>query len=313
MDDVTDAPFRQIVADCGAPDLFFTEFANADGLQSEGRDRVIDKLRFDSPKEKPLIAQIWGLEPDNFYKTALELVEMGFDGVDLNMGCPTPTVVKKGACSGLINHPELAAELIQATKEGVDGQIPVSVKIRIGFDAIQTEAWCGFLFEQNIAALSVHGRTTKELSKVPNHWEELAKVPPLRDSLAPDTTVVANGDIITRKQGEVICADYGFDGYMIGRGIFQNPFVFLPEAVQPERSKDALIRLFLKHIDLFARTWGSDKNPATLKKFAKTYIRGFDGASELRAELMEQNTTGELSGILSDHVREKSGTATPAQ
>lgn len=295
MDDVTDSPFRRIVARTGAPDLFFTEFANADGLQSRGRERVLSKLKVvDKKAEGPLIAQIWGLDPENYRKTAQELVEMGFDGIDINMGCPTPTVTKKGACSALVNNKPLAAELIAATKDGAGGSIPVSVKCRIGFRAIETEVWTQFLLEQGIAALTIHGRTTKEMSKVPNHWEEIAKVPAIRDSVAPQTVIVGNGDVLSRKQGLQLAEQHGLDGIMVARGIFQDPYLFSPNEEYKLDGRD----IYKQHIELFLETWGNEKNPATLKKFAKMYLREFDGASELRTALMQCENAEEMLKVL---------------
>src|SRR6476659_1566555 len=163
MDDVTDTVFRQVVADCAAPDVFFTEFVNVDGLQSPGRAKLIKKLQF-TAKEKPVIAQIWGKNPENFCKTANELVEMGFAGIDLNMGCPEKTVVKNGCCSALINNRELAAEIIKATQEGAAGRVPVSVKTRIGFSQIDL-TWLEFLLGLKLDMLTIHGRTRKEMSE----------------------------------------------------------------------------------------------------------------------------------------------------
>jgi len=282
MDDVTDTSFRQLVAEVAAPDVFFTEFASVDGLQSPGRSNVMQKLKF-TEHERPLIAQIWGLNPENFYKTAQEISEMGFDGIDLNMGCPTPVVTKKGACSALINNPTLAAEIIDATKRGA-GDLPVSVKTRIGFKTAITEEWCGFLLEQGITTLTVHGRTAKELSKVPNHWDEIGKVVELRDSMKIETYIVGNGDVLSREEGLAKADHYSLDGIMIGRGIFKDPYVFS----KTDKSKDRndLLKMYAKHIDLFEEAWGAAKNPATLKKFAKMYINGFEGASEIRAEAM---------------------------
>lgn len=296
MDDVTDSPFRRVISGVGAPDLFFTEFANADGLQSEGRDRVMAKLKVvDTKAEGPLIAQIWGLKPDNYRKTAQELVEMGFDGIDINMGCPSPTVIKKGACSALVNDKPLAAELIAATKEGANGKIPVSVKCRIGFKTIETEAWSQFLLEQGIAALTIHGRTTKELSKVPNHWEEIAKVPAIRDSVAPETVIVGNGDVLSKEQGLKLAVEHDLDGIMVARGIFQDPYLFNPSEPNKLDGKE----IYKQHIQMFLETWGNEKNPATLKKFAKMYLREFDGASELRTNLMDCDNAEEMLKVLS--------------
>jgi tRNA-dihydrouridine synthase len=133
MDDVTDTVFRQVVASLAKPDLFFTEFVNVDGLQSPGRPRLMHKLKL-SNHEHPIIAQLWGLNPENYYKTTKEIIEMGYDGVDINMGCPVKTVVKNGACAALINNKELAGQIIDATKAAAANKIPVSVKTRVGFN-----------------------------------------------------------------------------------------------------------------------------------------------------------------------------------
>jgi len=224
MDDVTDTVFRQIVTDCARPDLFFTEFVNVDGLQSPGRDKLLKKLRF-TAKEQPLIAQIWGKEPESFRKPAAELVELGFAGVDLNMGCPIKAVVNNGCCSALINNRALAAEIIQSVKEGVAGRVPVSVKTRIGFNQVDL-SWIEFLLGQGLDMLTIHGRTKKELSAVPNHWEVIGQVRQLRDKLAPGTLIVGNGDVASRAQGTQLAESYGLDGIMIGRGVFHDPFIF---------------------------------------------------------------------------------------
>jgi tRNA-dihydrouridine synthase len=228
MDDVTDTVFRQIVAATASPDLFFTEFANADGLQSPGRPQLLKKLRF-TAGEQPLIAQIWGKDPEKHYKTAQELVEMGFAGIDLNMGCPTKTVVHNGCCSALINNRQLASELIQAAQEGAAGRVPVSVKTRLGFSQVDL-SWHEFLLGHNLAMLTVHGRTTKQMSDVPADWQRIGAVRELRDRLAPDTLIVGNGDVQSRAQGEALARRYKLDGIMIGRGIFHDPFIFASQS-----------------------------------------------------------------------------------
>jgi len=298
MDDVTDTAFRRVVAEVAAPDLFFTEFASVDGLQSPGRSNVMQKFKF-TENEQPLIAQIWGLKPDNFYTSAQEIAEMGFDGIDLNMGCPTPVVTKKGACSALINNPPLAAEIIDATKKGA-GNLPVSVKTRIGFKQKTTEDWCGFLLEQNITTLTVHGRTAKELSKVPNHWDEIGKVVELRNSMGINTYIVGNGDVASREDGLAKASQYKLDGIMIGRGIFKDPWIFDSSAQQHQ--KQDFIQLFNRHIELFEKSWGADKNPATLKKFAKMYINGFEGASDLRAQAMMCTDLTSLKALVKESI-----------
>src|ERR1700722_1615521 len=167
MDDVTDTVFRQVIASLAPPDLFFTEFTNVDGLQSPGRDKVKLKLQHTND-EQPLIAQLWGVNPDNFNKSAQEIVKGvygQFAGIDLNMGCPVKDIIKNGACSALMNNRELAAEIIKATKDGSDGKLPISVKTRLGFKEVDL-SWHEFLLNQGLDMLIVHGRTKSEMSKV---------------------------------------------------------------------------------------------------------------------------------------------------
>lgn len=293
MDDVTDTVFRQIVARCAPPDLYFTEFVNADGLQSPGREKLLKKLQH-TDIEKPLIAQIWGKEPDNFRKTAAELVEMGFAGIDLNMGCPEKTVVKNGCCSALMNDRELAAQIIKATQEGAAGRVPVSVKTRIGFNSVDM-SWIEFLLGHNLDMLTIHGRTRKEMSEVPAHWDLIGQARELRDKIAPSTLIVGNGDVESRQQGLELAEKYNVDGVMIGRGIFHDPFVFAETSPWPSYTKQQRIDLYAQHVKLFADTWKlGQRQTVTLNRFCKVYINGFDGAKELRERLMRAKSTDEL-------------------
>lgn len=352
MDDVTDTVFRRMVAKCAKPDLFFTEFANVDGYQSPGRVAVEKKLRF-YPEESPLIAQLWGVKPDNFYKTVQELAtgQIGkarraglsemqgskekranrtsgtvseprtqlthqfakrdgrvassagkqasparVSGIDLNMGCPVKNVMKAGACAALMQNHDLASEIIKATQLGA-GKLPVSIKTRLGMKDFD-ESWLHFLLEHKPAALAVHFRSVKELSKIEAHWDLAEKIVKLRDEISPKTLIIGNGDVISRADGQILAAKYQLDGIMIGRGIFQDPFVFSKTSPWPNKTKKDRIELFKNHIELFAKEWGSHKNPAVLKKFAKVYINGFNGAKELREQLMQANTAGELLNLL---------------
>lgn len=293
MDDVTDTVFRQIIADCAAPNLFFTEFVNVDGLQSPGRPNLLKKLQFTS-KEQPLIAQVWGKNPENFRKTASELVEMGFAGIDLNMGCPIKAVVNNGCCSALINNRELAADLVKATQEGAAGRVPVSVKTRLGFNEVDL-GWIRFLLGLNLDMLTIHGRTRKEMSEPPANWDMIGEVRKLRDEIAPNTLIVGNGDVETRAQGLELAKTYDLDGIMIGRGVFHDPFVFAKQSPWANYTKEQKVELFAKHVKLFAETWkNQERNIVTLNKFCKVYINGFDGAKELREELMRAKTADKL-------------------
>lgn len=310
MDDVTDTVFRQIIQSTAAPDLFFTEFVNVDGLQSPGRPKLLRKLKF-VPVETMLVAHVWGLNPENFYKTAREIAdgtlarELGlpagcnFVGIDLNMGCPAKSEVRAGACSALIK-PEnrtLAGELIRATQEGA-GDLPVSVKTRLGFSDIDL-SWHEFLLGLKLSMLTIHGRTRKEMSKVPAHWDEIEQIRSLRDKLAPSTLVVGNGDVRDRAHGLELANKYGLDGVMIGRGVFQNPYGFSADPKWETQTKQQRLELYTKHVKLFAETWQAGERPIyTLNKFCKIYVNGFDGAKEMRERLMSAGSTDELLEIL---------------
>lgn len=297
MDDVTDTVFRQIVAGCARPDLFFTEFVNADGLQSAGREKLLHKLRF-TAKEKPIIAQLWGLNPENFYKTTKELVDMGFSGVDLNMGCPVKTVIKNGACAALINNRGLADEIIDATKEAAGDSLPVSVKTRVGFTTVDM-GWIEFLLSKILNMLSIHGRTAKQLSKVPANWDLIGQAVELRNSLSPSTLIVGNGDVMSRRQAEELAKKYGLDGIMIGRGILHDPFAMSKNSPWSEWGKGQKLELFTKHIELYLKTYkGDERKFEPLRKFCKLYINGFVGASELRAKFMETKSPQEAQELL---------------
>lgn len=304
MDDVTETVFRQIVHETAPADMYFTEFVNVDGLMSPGRPRLMKKLRF-VEHEGPLVAQLWGLKPENFEAIARQITDgtiarelglpegVNFIAIDINMGCPAKSEVQNGACSALIKNRPLAEEIIKATKRGA-GDMPVSVKTRLGFNEVDL-TWHEFLLGFDLDMLTVHWRTRKEMSKVPAHWEYAAELVKLRDKIAPKTKLVGNGDVITREHGEALASQYGLDGIMIGRGVFQDPYVFAKESPWPEKSREDRIELYRKHVQLFADTWAAgERNIKTLNKFCKVYISDFDGAKEMREELMAADSTDEL-------------------
>jgi nifR3 family TIM-barrel protein len=305
MDDVTDTVFRQMVAECARPDVFFTEFVNVEGLCSVGRNKLIYKFKFD-PSEYPIVAQIWGIKPENFYTVAGELAEMGFAGVDINMGCPVKDVTSHGAGAAMIENPQLAGQIIQAVQEGVrkaKKPIPVSVKTRIGYRTQKTEEWIGFLLQFGLDALTVHGRTAHEMSKVPARWEEIGKAVKLRDRISPSTVIIGNGDIKSMTEIIEMRKKYEIDGVMVGRGIFNNMFVFSKtHSNQPTPgvglTKELQMKLMQKHMDLFAKTWGKTQNFSILKKFFKIYISGFAGASEVREAVMATQNATEVKEIM---------------
>jgi tRNA-dihydrouridine synthase len=304
MDDVTDVVFRQVVAQAAAPDVFFTEFVSTDGLQSAGRASTLERLRLEPNLNRPLVAQIWGNDPDKYHASARDISAINerqaaagapaFAGIDINLGCPERGIVARGCCGGLIGHNSRVAELIAATKAGAP-ELPVSVKTRLGLGRIITEDWAGFLLTQDLAALTIHGRTVREMSKVPAHWDEIAKVAALRAQIAPHTVLLGNGDVDSRAQGETLAQTTGVDGIMIGRGIFKNPHLFA--ATPQPRGPQTLLQLLLSHLDLYEQ-WGSTKSYQTLKKFFKVYVNGWPGAADLRARLMDTGTTAEARAIV---------------
>lgn len=295
MEDVTDVVFRHVVKEAGAPDVFFTEFTNSDSFcHPDGKESVRGRLTF-TEDEQPMVAHIWGDKPEFFKEMSIQLAEMGFKGIDLNMGCPVPNVAERGKGSGLILRPEVAAELIQAAKAG---GLPVSVKTRIGFtQQSELDDWISHLLKQDIANLSIHLRTRKEMSKVAAHWELIPRVVELRDALAPQTLITINGDIQDRQMGLELAEKYGVDGIMIGRGIFKNPFAFEKEA--REHSSEELIALLRLQLDLqdqYAQI--IPRSITGLHRFFKIYVKGFPGANDLRVQLMNTKTTDEVRAIL---------------
>lgn len=297
MEDVTDVVFRHVVKEAGAPDVFFTEFTNSDSFcHPDGIESVRGRLVF-TEDEQPMVAHIWGDKPEFFREMSIALADMGFKGIDLNMGCPVPNVAERGKGSGLILRPDVAAELIEAAKAG---GLPVSVKTRLGFTELaEMENWISHLLRQDIANLSVHMRTRKEMSKVEAHWELIPRIVELRDQIAPQTLITINGDILDRQMGLELAEKYGVDGLMIGRGIFKNPYAFEKES--KEHSPQELIDLLRLQLDLQDKY--ADQVPRSivgLHRFFKIYVKGFPGANDLRVSLMNTKSTAEVREILAN-------------
>ncbi|CDR20140.1 tRNA dihydrouridine synthase [Staphylococcus argenteus] len=297
MEDVTDIVFRHVVSEAARPDVFFTEFTNTESFcHPEGIHSVRGRLTF-SEDEQPMVAHIWGDKPEQFRETSIQLAKMGFKGIDLNMGCPVANVAKKGKGSGLILRPDVAAEIIQATKAG---GLPVSVKTRLGYYEIdEWKDWLKHVLEQDIANLSIHLRTRKEMSKVDAHWELIEAIKNLRDEIAPNTSLTINGDIPDRKTGLELAEKYGIDGVMIGRGIFHNPFAF--EKEPREHTSKELLDLLRLHLSLFNKYEKDEiRQFKSLRRFFKIYVRGIRGASELRHQLMNTQSIAEARALLDE-------------
>ena len=318
MEGVTDAIFRQVITRAGRPDLFFTEFTNVSSYASEkGRENALERLKVVAT-DRPIIAQIWGKNPEHFGQTAAALADLGFDGLDINMGCPDKHVNAAGGGAAMIRTPELAMDCIRRARAKTE--LPVSVKTRLGYTYVEEwRTWLTTLLKENLAALTVHLRTRKEMSKVPAHFELVEEIVRLRDELAPTTKLILNGDIKDLWQVREMREKWpGVDGYMIGRGVFENPFCFTEHIGTTEE----LLGLLNLHLELFdaadmeklAKTAERMREDAEfamrmdgkarglafdpLKHYFKIYIHGFNGAAELRAKLMECKNTSEVREVL---------------
>ncbi len=301
MEDVTDTVFRQIVREAGPPDLLMTEFTSTDGLCSGAREKVVGRLRF-VEKERPLIAQVWGTRPESFRRVANEVREMGFDGLDINMGCPVRKIIKGGGCGALISNPTLAGELIAAAREGAGG-MPVSVKTRIGVTRANPEEWIAFLLSQGLSALTIHGRTVSQQSNGEADWSSVSLAVRLRDQAGAPTRIVGNGDVRSAEVFHQRLAQTGADGIMVGRGIFENLYLFRAirgeeEAQYSLLSPQQKVLSFRRHLAFHREAWGERGNFNVLKKFAKTYLRAFAGARDLIDEVMHTRRYAEALDVL---------------
>lgn len=327
MADVTDCAFRQIINKYGKPDVFWTEFVSADGLaHREGREKLLIDLKF-SKEEHPIIAQIFGSNAENMESTARLCKELGFDGVDINMGCPDKAIEKQGCGAGMIKNIKSAREMIRAVKRGA-GDLPVSVKTRIGYNKNEIETWIRELLEEDLAVLTVHLRTRKEMSDVPAHWELMKRIIEIRDEMEKETLIIGNGDVVDIDDGRKKCAEAGCDGVMFGRAIFGNPFLFQKLEKAPlKKHENFLLKIFsvrrrhssqgfsqglsptfgnklsvlIEHTKLFEKLLGGIKSFDLMKKHYKAYVNGFDGAKELRMKLMEAENAEEVEKIIQEN------------
>jgi len=301
MADVTDPAYRRLINECGQPDVSWTEFVSADGLyhtrekkgMKDEENPLMRDLQYGS-EERPIVAQFFSGKPEMMEYAAALAVELGFDGVDINMGCPDKTMVKQGSCAGLIRDPDRAKEVIRAAVRGTGGKIPVSVKTRLGFNQMEYETWLPAVLEEDIAALTVHLRTRKEMSLVPAHWELVPEIVAIRDRVAPQVLLLANGDVKDLSEAREKAERTGLDGVMLGRGIFGNPWLFSERAdISAKEKLEALLTLAQYFTELKPA-----KHYAILKKHFKAFVGGYDGAAELRAQMMETNSLPELEPII---------------
>lgn len=301
MADVTDCVFRKLIAkysranqELGGPDVFWTEFVSADGLMSGGREVLKRDLVF-SELERPIVAQIFTSNPENMRGAAILCKELGFDGVDINMGCPDKSIEKQGAGACMMKTPENARAVIRAAIDGAGG-LPVSVKTRIGYNKIEWREWLGEILKEDIKALTVHFRTRKEMSLVPAHWELAREIVDYVHNLRPDVVVIGNGDVKTLEDGQNKYDETNIDGIMIGRGVFGTPW-FFDRAGRSVTLKERF-EILIEHTHDYEKNLGDIKSFAVMKKHYKAYVNGFNGAKELREEMMNANTADEIESIV---------------
>ncbi len=299
MDEVTDVVFREILRKASKPDVFFTEFTSVDGLASVGRDRVIQKLRYNQ-NQRPIVAQIWGHRPENFWKAAKTVSELGFDGVDINMGCPDRTVVKNNGGSALINQKETVTEIVKAIRDAAPN-LPVSIKTRLDTTDALTNEWIEFVLSLKVEAFTLHARTAKAMSTGFADWSKVKEAVNIRSGLGVETVIIGNGDATSYKDVVQKSNTFNCEGVMIGRGVFQNPWVFEKHDVNevcPSHSLHEHLLLLAEHMRMFHETWGTLKNFEIMKKFVKVYVKNFDGADILRKEFMACRTYQEAKLVI---------------
>jgi len=307
MADVTDAAFRRIICKYGKPDVIWTEFVSADGLASPGREVLKHDLEY-TEGERPIVAQLFSAHPDKMREAAKYVAELGFDGIDINMGCPDRSIEKQGAGAAMMKNKKSARDIIKAVKDGIEDalgksasqRIPVSVKTRVGYNTVQIDEWIPFLLEQDIAALTVHARTRKEMSDVPARWEHVKEVVDIRNKMSVKTKILGNGDVRDIAHGRALIEETGCDGVMLGRAIFGNPWLFsgyIPTIAEK-------LKVMVEHTKLYEELLGGVKNFAIMKKHYKAYVNGFDGAKELRVKLLECENSEQITKLVDEFLNQ---------
>ncbi len=299
MDDVTDAAFRRMIATYGHPDVMWTEFVSADGLcHPVGRAAILPKLLFDE-RERPVVAQLFSAFPEKMFGAAKLVAELGFDGVDINMGCPDKAINKQGAGAACILDFGKAQDLVRAAQEGVHAsgrEIPVSVKTRLGFDTDILESWLPALLEVKPAVVTIHARTRKELSDVPAHWDRVGRAVAI--AKGSGTLIALNGDVRDIAHARKLAAETGADGIMLGRAVFGNPWLF--DETRRNIPVEEKLRVMVEHTVLYGELFAGAKGFDTMKKHYGAYATGFPGAKELRIRLMETRSASEVAAVVAE-------------
>jgi tRNA-dihydrouridine synthase len=325
MADVTDVAFRTVIAETRSPDIFWTEFVSADGLiraTEIGKYKLKKDLLFDKEVQRPIIVQLFSSTYQYMYEATKLCIELGFDGVDINMGCPDKSIEKQKCGAAMIKNPDLAVGVIKACRDarrdfcigGEAADFAVSVKTRVGYNSVELDSWIPLLLEQELDLITIHARTRKEMSKVEANWDHVKSVVKMRDDWAEKNPnkvaplIFGNGDVLSVADGYIKCSESGADGAMIGRAMFGNPWFFkdienigTDEKFTPTR--EDRIRTLIRQVEVFDRELGDVKSFAVMKKFFKTYMNGFDDAKEIREKIMGMENAGEVIGFLKESLR----------
>ncbi len=302
MADVTDCAFRQIIAKHGKPDVIWTEFVSADGLAHlKAQKKLLIDLKF-SRNEHPIVVQLFGSNVGNMRKASTLCKKLGFDGIDINMGCPDKSIEKQSGGAAMMKNLKLAREIIQVAREGGKG-LPISVKTRIGYNKNEIETWIKGLLEENLAALIIHLRTRKEMSNGPAHWELMRRIVEIRDNLKSKTLIIGNGDVKNLEEAKQKVKETSCDGVMIGRAVFGNPWLFNSQGHPLKNSPRDALGILIEHVKLFEKKLGKIKSFNLMKKHFKAYVNDFTGAKKLRVKLMKTKNAKEVEKIIKNFLK----------
>lgn len=302
MEYVTDSPFRRMVVHCGAPDVMVSEFTHVEKVTAAHNTDTHNRLLYHT-EERPLVAQIWGTSPPHTFSAVKKLINLGFDGIDINMGCPMPRAIEQGACSALIKNPSVAKEMFLAAREAAGGSVPVSIKTRLGVDRVITESWAEFLLSLKPDALTVHGRIARQMYRGSANWNEIGKVVAMRDAMDSDTVIIGNGDVQSLDEIREKRERYGVDGVMVGRAILKNPLLFRKDRKSIDSlSSDERIQLLWCHATLCRDSLGQTLGFTVVKKYLKTYVNDFGHSAQLRNILGRTRSFEEFHLVLAPYL-----------
>lgn len=333
MDGVTDHPYRFIQKKYGKSPVIYTEFTSVEGI-CHGALRLLKDFKYDET-QRPIVAQIYGTTPDFFRQTAILLCELGFDGIDINMGCPAKNVAHSGAGAALIKTPLLAQQIIRATYLGIEDyingkntadcknitaeiateiqkfhhalpepyknkrRIPVSVKTRVGYDSAVIESWIPTLLEESPSAIAIHGRTLAQHYSGLANWDNIARAAEIIHQTT--TLVIGNGDAQDFENAIELSQKYNVDGVLLGRATFGNPFALRRNTSVTDPS---LFEIALEHAILFENTYSPDNdkfNFLPMRKHLGWYVKNVPNASEIRKEIFAANNSSEVENIFINH------------